>query len=147
MAFTGDKVVATSPVLDRQPTSGFTISTSYTSTLTGGVACGFAFTAPPSGVVEFQATAQMSNSTSGAYCFHSVQVRQGGVVGSGAIVFTPSDDQAACHNSTTVATRYTVLIVVVGLTAGATYNVQGMHKAGSGTATFVRKELYARPAP
>lgn len=129
---------------DFQVTSGTTGSTSYTTTLSGGTACGFAVTAPPSGILRIFVTAQMSNNVAN-YCFSAPQVRTGGTIGSGTLVLGANDDEALCMNGT-VAFRSSVARILPGLTPGAVYNIQMLHKVGGGTGTFTRKILEASAA-
>lgn len=129
---------------DFQPTSGTSGSTTYTTTISGGTACGCLFSVPSSGIVRIFNTAQMSNSTAN-YCFASPQVRTGGTIGSGTVILTASDDEALTMNGT-VAFRMTATRIIPGLTPGSTYNVQQLVKVGGGTGTFVRKMLEVSPA-
>ena len=145
MGLAGDQIIGMTTVWDKQVTTGTTTSTSYTATLAGGTACGVTFVAPPTGVAVILATCQMSNTTASAYNYYSPQVRAGGTIGSGTLVLTASDDDADVWNSTTLAGRNTVAVLVAGLTAGSVYNVQGLHKVSAGTGAFTRKQLIVMP--
>lgn len=125
---------------DIQNASGTTTSTSYTFTLAGGgVGCGLAFVAPPSGKVLIHNEMQLNIATSG-FAFCSINVKTGAVIGSGTDVIAPSDDEAVTNDVT--ARRFGVARLVTGLTPGASYNVKQAFKSSSGnTATFVRKQL------
>lgn len=137
MAFTGDPVVARASGFDQQNTAGTTTSTGYTPTLTGGTACGSAFIAPPSGVVWIHNSCSIG--PGGAiYNFCDFQIRNGGVVGSGTIFRAPLDATALRHADPNFV-RATAVTPVIGLTPGATYNVQQQFKVNSGTGTFQDK--------
>lgn len=143
MAFTGDRLVAIATGFDQQNTSGTTTSVTFTATLTGGTACGIAFIAPPSGVVWIYNTCAIGPGVV-AYDFCDFQVRAGGVVGSGAIIRSPSDNTAARHADANIV-RFTVVTPVIGLTPGSTYNVQQQFRVNSGTGQFLDKLLGYQP--
>lgn len=143
MAATGDKIVAVATVSDRQNTLGTTTSTTYTATLTSGTACGVAFVAPPSGAVLIHNASNMFNSGAN-HEFCTVQVRTGGSIGSGTIVFTAADQDAIVANGTP-ADRHGVTILVTGLTEGSTYNAQQLFKTEAGTGSFSNKFLVVQP--
>ena len=142
MALTGDPLTALASQGDIQVTNGTTGSTTYTSTLTGGVACGTAFVAPASGVVNIHYTSEVNNT--GGYTFATIRVRTGGVVGSGSDFLAVSDNDAVFHNTNirVGATRR-----LAGLAAGSTYNVQLLHKVTAGTGTVGKKEVGVTPLP
>lgn len=121
---------------DTQITNGTTTSTSYTATLTGGIACGIAFVAPASGKVEIKNESEINNT--GGYSLCTIRVRTGAVIGSGADVVAVTDDNALFHNTNI---RLSVFNTITGLTPGASYNVQQLFKVTAGTGTFGKKQL------
>lgn len=143
MAASGDKLVAVAAVFDKQNSTGSTTSTSYTATLTGGVACGKAFIAPPSGIVTIHyATAGFN---SGANDNKSaIQVRAGASVGSGTVFYTVTDDDMILFTGAATY-RIGAFTVVSGLTAGDPYNAQMLHKVSAGTGSFLFKNLVVVP--
>lgn len=131
-------------VSDEQGTSGTTTSTTYTSTLTGGTACGVAFVAPTSGRVLIANSARMINSGANqTYC--GFIVRTGSTVGSGTSVVSEADARALLHTTTAFA-RFSVTYLVNGLTAGASYNVQQSFRVAAGTGTYANKEIAVIPS-
>jgi hypothetical protein len=124
---------------DTQNTSGTTTSTTYTATLTGGTACGIAFTAPASGKVEiFNNCALVNSGASHALC--TIRVRTGATIGSGADVVAAADANAIYHVGTNEL-RFGNSYLLTGLTAGSSYNVQQLFRVTGGTGTFLNKSL------
>lgn len=129
-----------------QVATGSTSSASYTATLTGGVACGLSFTAPPSGKVMIfnngleaaSATAQL------AYC--TIRVRTGSTIGSGSDVLAAADDWAIVTKEDFFEGKGRSKMVPA-LTPGALYNVQQLFRSSSGTAQFSGKELIVQYIP
>jgi hypothetical protein len=115
-------------------------STSYTA---GANSCGQTFTAPTSGVVVIFWGGRIETNSINVRVHLSVQVRTGAVIGSGTIVSDNSDESSLetgqpPSGGTGPETRIQASRHrrVSGLTAGAVYNVQTMHKvsvAGNGT--------------
>lgn len=139
MALTGDKVTALTSNSDTQNTSGTTTSASYTATLTGGTACGFAFVAPASGKVLIFNTCFVSP-TGGTNGFATVRVRTGAVVGSGSDVVAASDTNAVIPPAGTYI-RGTSVIPVSGLTPGSSYNAQQMFRQDGASTLTVRDKV------
>lgn len=141
-----DALLATwTPTGDTQATSGTTTSISYTATLTGGTACGVAFTAPASGKVLIYNKAYFYNSAAGtSFSFCTARVRTGASIGSGSDVLAAADTEA---NVTTHVAAQTVVRLLTGLTAGSAYNVQQLFRVDAGTGTFLNKHLIVQPAP
>lgn len=137
MAFTGQKVTAVSTTRDRQSTTGTTTSTSYTATLTGGVACSFSFVAPESGQVKVNNTLNGFNAGGAEFC--SYEIRAGGVIGAGAVFQAANDDLSWIAGANSIAMTHTT--VVPGLTPGSTYNIRQMFRVSAGTGTYAWKEL------
>lgn len=135
----GLKVTGNATTVDTQVTSGTTTSTSYTATLTGGTACGLAFTAPPSGQVLVHNNCRLVNS--GIFLtFCTIRVRTGSSIGSGSDVVATSDENAVTVYATTEA-RIGNTYLVTGLTPGSSYNVQQLFRVVGGTGTFLNKSL------
>lgn len=155
MAFTaGSKLTATllnntwpATVSNRQNTVGSITSTGYTATLSGGTACGVAFTAPLSGKVRIHfATAGFN---SGANDNKSaVRVRTGSSVGSGTVVFGSTDadlDNDMILYTGSATYRISGFTEVTGLTPGSSYNAQMLHRVSAGTGSFLFKFLQVAP--
>lgn len=145
MSNTGDKVVAMATVSDTQNTSGTTISTGYTATLTGGTAAGQVIVAPPSGAVLVHNTAAIGPSAA-VYDFMDFEVRNGGVIGAGTVFRAPSDTTASRHADPNFV-RATTSTLVTGLTPGNTYNIRQQYRVNSGTGIFQDKHLVLMPQP
>lgn len=144
MALAGERAVAVTTLSDTQNTVGTTSSTSYTSTLTGGTACAVVFVAPPSGSVIIFNNADMVNSGTG-YNSCAIEVKTGGVVGSGITVVSPGFDNNILNNPGNVQIRGSVSQLIPGLTAGTTYNVRQRYLVSSGTMTINNKHLIVQP--
>jgi hypothetical protein len=127
---------------DEQSANGTTTSTSYTTTLTGGVACGVAFVAPPSGKVMITNQTQIATTAgAGFYGLCTPRVCTGAVVGSGTAIVT-AQDKNACQLNNNAGTLITRRTLVQGLTFGDSYNVQQWFKViGATTVTFGQKEV------
>lgn len=143
MALTGDKVVAVASGADTQSTAGTTASTSYTATLTGGTACGFAFVAPPTGFILVHNSCEQSPGGT-IYNWTDFEIRTGGSVGSGT-VFRAASDASAIRAADPNNIRMTATTPITGLTPGSTYNVRQQFKVNSGTGTFSNKNLSVQP--
>lgn len=134
-----DDLESLTTVDDRQNTAGTTTSVSYTATLTGGTACGIAFTAPPSGKVKIENNCWMFNSGN-FHCLTTIHVRNGSTIGSGTDVLASSDDEALIMLGTDDE-RQGCSRLLSGLTPGNNYNVQQEFKVAGGTGTFRSKSL------
>lgn len=129
MAASGDKLIAVASASSRVDSDGSTTSTSYTATLTGSTFPGVAFVAPPSGKVTILFAAATYNSAASQDMKTAVQVRTGGTVGSGTIVYAATDsDMILTAQTNGDATRHMSFAEVTGLTAGDTYNAQMLGK-------------------
>lgn len=124
---------------DAQATNGTTTSVTYTSTLTGGTACGIAFTAPPSGKVLVHNNSRMFNSGAN-HNLCSIHVRTGSTIGSGTDVLAASDANAVAYFGSNDDRRGATTLVS-GLTPGAAYNVIQSFKVTAGTGNFSNKSL------
>lgn len=142
MAFTGDPLTAHDTSGDTQDAIGTTTSTAYTSTLTGGVACGLAFVAPASGkVVVHNSMYAFSNTAN--FIFMTIRVRTGGVIGAGVDVVPESDFRANVVQQLNAQTRSRL---VSGLTPGNVYNVQQRFRVdGATTGQWSAKDLIVQP--
>lgn len=145
MSLTGDKVVAMASGSDTQNANGTTASTTYTASIGAGTPAGKVFVAPPSGQVVILNACNMFNSGAN-HGFCTVQVRLGGSIGSGTIVYTGVDADAVVANGTG-ADRHGAGVLVSGLTPGTTYNVQEIFRVDGGTGTFGNKHLIVIPQP
>lgn len=123
-----------------QLTSGTTSSTSYTATLTGGTACGLAFTAPASGKVIILHNCRLSASTTAQLAYSTIRIRTGASIGSGTDVLAADDNYSVSTKDDFVEGKGRSKMQT-GLTAGVSYNVQQLYRSSSGAATFLGKEL------
>jgi hypothetical protein len=130
----------TSTPQDTQSAVGNTVSTSYVNTLTGGVACGVAFTAPPSGKVWIKNQAWLAVNASPNYSYCTPRVCTGSTVGAGTAIVTAQDTNALIGSSVGYQQAYRETLVQ-GLTPGNPYNVQQWFKASAGTAYSQQKEV------
>lgn len=133
-------------VKDNQATSGTTTSTTYTATLTGGTACGVAFVAPASGMVEIHNSMLIAQSTGSQIAYCTIRVRTGASIGSGSDVVPASTDLNAISGVTVLLAGIGRTITVSGLTPGSSYNVQQLFRVSANTGSFVGKELSVTPA-
>lgn len=121
-----------------------TTSGSYT-TLTGDPAA--IFVAPRSGKVTLRWGASTANGDSTTLSMMSVEVRQGGTVGSGTVELLSDDLRAVIHEGTLDGTgsfEYTL----PNLNEGATYNARVTYKryAGTGSCSWSRRWISASSA-
>ncbi len=121
--------------------------TTYGVTASGGTYadCAIAFIAPTSGRVKVDYGAAVVNDTVGAFTIISPVVREGDVIGSGAEVFSATDNEAVYNFGTSTISAGRCLLVE-GLTPGDPYNVRLEHKVGSNTGTIGRRSVVVTPA-
>jgi hypothetical protein len=131
------------PAVDTQSTAGSTSSTSYTTTIGTGTACGVAFNAPPSGAVFINNELQLSAAAGGGlFSLCTIRLCVGGVIGSGTALVTASDTNAVQVSQNTAGATGYRRTYVSGLTPGNTYNVQQWFKViGVNTMNNSSKEL------
>jgi hypothetical protein len=132
-------------VVDSQNATGTTTSTTFTATLSGGLACGVTFTAPTSGKIVVHNYSLIQNSGANDTACGWV-LRTGSTVGAGTVVTAASDIRSLRHKLTTQV-LFGAAHMVTGLTAGAVYNVQQAFRCDAGTGTFAAKELSVVPVP
>jgi hypothetical protein len=116
-----------------------------TTPIAGSPVCGGTFVVPPSGKVFATISGQISSGSNTHNCVLSFEVRTGGTVGSGTIVWATSSDRAIATSFAVNTTAPAYLsasyraLLSSGFTAGSTYNVRTMHSvdnaAGSGSVT------------
>jgi hypothetical protein len=135
---------AQADVSDADATSRTTTSTAYTTTLSPATICGKAFVAPPSGKVKIFWSVECSNSGA-SFTLTSPQVATGGTIGSGTPVLS-ADDARVVNVGGTSSERQGSATVCTGLTPGNTYNVALYHRVGSGTGTYLRREVIVSPS-
>jgi hypothetical protein len=127
---------------------GTTVATAFTATLTGAgaLACGIAFTAPPSGsvIVHNSSVVDSSDAAQRSYC--TFRIRTGSTIGSGTD-FVAAADVNSIYNLGTSDICVGRAILVTGLTPGSSYNCQQLFRSASGaaTATFLNKHLIVQP--
>jgi hypothetical protein len=108
------------------------------------------FRAPPSGAVRIPIAAAMTPAAAGAaHSLAAIEVREGNVIGAGAVVHAASDNDridANCPTNTTALTSSNE-IWVTGLTPYALYNVRMMYRRPSGAvnAGFAVRRLKVDP--
>jgi hypothetical protein len=115
-------------------------STSLTYTTADMASCGTAFVAGPTGKILVHVSARMDHSTD-APTRLSFEIREGNVVGSGA-VFLAADDTRSVSNQNVNQLMLGITFPVTGLTAGADYNVQLLHRTTSGTLSLSIRNTY-----
>ena len=132
-------------VLNTNAESGVT-STSF---ITGTSVCGVTFVAPTSGQVKISWAARIEVNTSTVRGLVSIEVRDGGTVGSGTVIAAASALSALeIGVSTDIRLEAAIFRDLTGLTAGATYNVQTMHAvAGVGNADILTRRILVEPIP
>jgi hypothetical protein len=135
---------AQADVSNADATSRTTTSTAYTTTLSPATICGIAFVAPPSGKVKILWNNEASNSGA-SFTLTSPQVATGSTVGSGTVVLA-ADDARTTNVGGTTSDRHGASTTCTGLTPGDTYNVALYHRVGSGTGTFLRREVIVSPS-
>ena len=123
-----------------------TVSATYTN-ITGDP--GAVFVAPASGKVVIHFAARMQASLAAVQSLATVQVRTGGAIGGGSLVYTATDDDAIGEQGTVPGTGART-ILVPGLTAGVTYNVQMLYRQTGGngttdTAGFAARTVTVQP--
>lgn len=125
-------------------TARTTTSTSYTSVLSPAGICGTAFVAPASGKVLVHIGVDSDNNGAG-FSASTFQIRTGTVVGSGTI-FTAAADNRSVFETGTDGQNWGKTFLVTGLTAGADYNAEFLHRVNTGTGTYARRNLIVQPA-
>lgn len=116
-------------------------STSYAA----GTSCGVAFIAPTTGRVLIEWRSFLDNSGAN-FTICAPEVRAGSVVGSGAIQVPASDENGLTMEGQNQF-RMGMFLPVDGLTPGASYNVQLMHRVTGGTGTLDDREVIVTPLP
>jgi len=135
-------------IVDTQQTASTRTLTTYAN-LTN--LCGFAFTAPPSGIITFLMTARLSinSATSGAAL--TPWIGTGSTVGSGTEVLAASDLNMLLRQEVSSASRdyrFGGHYTHTGLTPGDVYNISmRMRTVTAGTATFDDITVTGIPSP
>jgi hypothetical protein len=130
------------PATASQAASGTTTSTTFTNTLTtSGAGPGVAFTAPPSGRVTVENTANLISSTVASLM--SFEIRAGSSVGTGTVVVAAIDENGPSVGGGNSGSRYTLVLPLSGLTPGGSYNIRQMYRvsAGGTGGTFIQKRI------
>lgn len=130
-------------VWDIQNTAGTTTSGAFTATLTGGTACGVAFTAPASGKIMVYNNCEVQNSAAPTLSLCTIRIRTGSTVGSGSDILAAANAEAIFGG---VSFRAGTSRPLSGLTPGSLYNAQQLFAVGGGTGTYVNKSLIVAPA-
>jgi len=124
----------------------FTHTTYGTGSTSGTyVDCGTAFMAPTTGRVLVILSGEISNA-SGATTRMAPVVREGPVIGSGALIVPASDVNSVTNQgSTAILTAQVALIE--NLSPGETYNVRLEHRVSGGTGTLRNRRVVVIPSP
>jgi hypothetical protein len=133
-----------------QTDSGTVTSTTYTPTRTGSAnTVGAGFFTPPSGKVKLFWQCGVSNSSTTAFTLISFEVRTGGLVGSGTVVFAANDNVTIQHSGTTAEESKNAFYPLDAgqLSANTQYNVRLMYRVSAGTGTINRPRLMVEPIP
>lgn len=134
-----------------------TSQTGFTNTTpaAGSPVCGLTFVAPPSAKVRVTLCGQLNSSANTFNTTLGFEVRTGGTIGSGTVVWSVSSDRALATSFAvnTSAPAYLsasfVILLSTGFTAGSTYNVRTMHSVSnaSGNGTVFGRRLIVEPIP
>lgn len=108
------------------------------------VDCGVAFTAPTSGAVKIDYSADLDNALSTASTNLAPVVRTGSTVGSGATILAASLD-TCIRNVGTDDRRYGASLLLEGLTPGSSYNVRLEHRVSGNTGTIQQRNVVVMP--
>jgi len=130
--------------------SELTDQTPVTSTtfIAGSPVCGTAFTAPATGKVYITVSGHLQGNNAGSYCYLGFEVRNGAVVGSGTVVTAADQDVAVAAGQSAAAIARTGgsrEALITGLTPGASYNVQTMHKVIGTQGTVHARAVLVKP--
>lgn len=124
-------------------TSFTTASVAYT---TAGVALlGVTLVVPQTGQVRVEYSSDLDNSLAGGFSIIAPQLNLGAVIGGGAVVAAPTDDNSivAVGMDNLTSSNF---FVYTGLTPGVDVNVFLNHRVTSGTGTFARRKILANQA-
>ena len=124
----------------------FTHTTYGTGSTSGTyVDCGTAFMSPTTGRVLVILSGEISNA-SGATTRMAPVVREGPVIGSGALIVPASDVNSVTNQgSTAILTAQVALIE--NLSPGEVYNVRLEHRVSGGTGTLRNRRVVVIPSP
>lgn len=128
-------------VSDREDAAFNATGTAYAA---GATVCGVAFTAPTTGRVMIHWSAYLDNTITTASTHMSVRVGTGSSVGAGTQFLAPSDS-LCIMNVGSDQRQYGTSYLLTGLTAGAAYNVQTMHRVSAGTADLANRHVMVAP--
>jgi hypothetical protein len=142
------KGLDTPPTIDANQSGSYTATnTGYDVAVTGGAYadCAVVFTAPTTGRVLLHIAATARNATAGAPARVAPEVRTGGTIGTGTIVFAAAHINSVQQADTNLH-RAGAAVLVTGLTPGAVYNARLLHMVSSGTGTFAERTIIAAPS-
>ena len=124
----------------------FTHTTYGTGSTSGTyVDCGTAFMAPTTGRVLVILSGEISNA-SGATTRMAPVVREGPVIGSGALI-VPANDVNSVTNQGSTAILTAQVALIENLSPGETYNVRLEHRVSGGTGTLRNRRVVVIPSP
>jgi len=106
-----------------------------------GNVCGVVFTAPDLGAVRILYNSELHVSAAGNLGLGTIEVREGNVIGAGAVVLAASDNNQLLRNDDIRELCSAAHMVVTGLTAGSQYNVQLMFRTNAGTVFAGRRAI------
>lgn len=125
---------------DDQGTSetGFT-DTTY---VAGANTCGTTFVAPTTGNVRIMWHARFESNTAGERVTVSMEVREGGTIGSGTVVSAATDGASLESEARLAAGMWRDIF---GLTPGSTYNCRTMHRITGGNGDIFVRTIAVTP--
>lgn len=128
------------------------LSFTNTSFAAGSTVVGTAFVAPPSGIIFCTISAVLSQNINTQATFGSVEVRTGGVLGSGTLVGSAANSDRGLTVGRAVNSGAIALLQAsrrcfyTGLTPGATYNARFMHCVDGGGGSVQYREVMIEPS-
>ena len=140
-----------SPGLNRDESSTDITGITTTTYAAGSPVVGTTFVAPKSGAVEvvISGKGQVVLTAAGfRSLFFGMEVREGGTIGSGAVVKAAAEDDSlevgtgSNSSGDRITAGSSMVVPVTGLTPGNTYNVRSMHKVSVGTS--LTADIYFR---
>lgn len=135
--------------LDTPPTVGdrddSTLSVTSSTYGAGATVCGVAFTASTTGRAQVFWQAYLDNTAVGGLTFASYRIGTGSVIGAGTEVIAAADPRSIFIIGVNQERRG-ASDLVTGLTPGATYNVQLMHRRDNNDGQIAWRQITVSPA-
>ena|SRR5690606_11436361 len=142
------RALDTPPAASDAQLDGFSFTnTTYGTGVSSGtyVDCGTAFMAPTTGRVLVILSGEILNA-SGATTRMAPVVREGPVIGSGAVI-VPANDVNSVTNQGSTAILTAQVALIENLSPGETYNVRLEHRVSGGTGTLRNRRVVVIPSP